>query len=203
MVGWFASLGGVGCLWCLGMPSPIIAGATVLSIPPTFALAGGQPGYAVGEVGAGGVDAGDVIVDAACEGGASDGPADAVCVGCAAVVLGVGGVVGADGDVGVIGSLGVVVVGDVAGGVFATGARGGAPMVRVPGPLGAGPLRQGISSPLLAEGAAGVAACEGGGCDGVVDAVGAAPGDVHAEGGDADDEGEAGGSGCGWSLGLV
>ena len=111
--------------------------------------------------------AGGVIVDARCEGGAGDGSSYAVRVGCVVVVLGVGGV-----SVG--GALDVVVVGNDAGGVLAAGAGGDAPMVRVPGVLVAGPRRWRSSSPLLAEGAAGVAAGEGGGCDGVVDAVGAA-----------------------------
>ena len=76
--------------------------------------------------------------------------------GCVVVVSGVGG------------------VGDADGGVLAVGAGGGAPMVRVSGALGAAPRCRVISSPLLAEGAAGVAAGEGGGCDGVVVVVGAA-----------------------------
>ena len=54
------------------------------------------------------------------------------------------------------------------------GAGGGVPMVRVPGALGAAPRCRVISSPLLVEGAAVVAAGEDGGCDGVVVVVGAA-----------------------------
>ena len=69
---------------------------------------------------------------------------------------------------------GVGGVGDGDGGVLGVGAGGGAPMVRVPGTLGVAPRCWVISSPLLAEGAAGVAASEGGGCDGVVVAVCAA-----------------------------
>jgi hypothetical protein len=71
---------------------------------------------------------------------------------------------------------GVGGVGDADGGVLANGACGGAPMVRVPGALGAAPRCTVISLPLLAEGAAGVSAGEAGGCDGVVVVVGAAPG---------------------------
>ena len=72
-------------------------------------------------------------------------------------------------------------------------------MVRVPGVLGVGPRRRGISSPLPAEGAAGVAAGEGGVCDGVLMllvlpgvVVVDAPGDVDAAGGGADGEGDLG-----------
>ena len=57
---------------------------------------------------------------------------------------------------------------------LAVGAGGGAPMVRVPGALGAAPRCRVISSPLLAEDVAGVAAGEVGGCIGVVAGVGAA-----------------------------
>ena len=64
--------------------------------------------------------------------------------------------------------------GDADGGVLVVGAGGGAPMVRAPGALGVAPRCRAISLPLLAEGAAGVAAGEGGGCDGVVVVVGAA-----------------------------
>ena len=84
-----------------------------------------------------------------------DGSADAVGAGCVVVVSGVGG------------------VGDADGGVLAVDTGGGAPMVRVPGALDVAPLCRVISSPLLAEGAAGVPAREGGGCDGVVVVVGA------------------------------
>ena len=86
-------------------------------------------------------------------GGMGDGSADAVGAGCVVVVSGVGG------------------VGDADGGVLAVGARGGVLMVRVPAPR-----CRVIASPLLAEGAAGVAAGKGGGCDGVVVVVGAARG---------------------------
>ena len=135
---------------------------TVLLMRVMSAVAGGSPGYADGEVGVGSVGVGGVIVDAACEGGAGDSSADALGVGCAVVVSGVGGVGDTDGDVGVGGAPGLGVVSDYAGGIFAVGAGGGAPMVRVPGVLGAGQRRRGISSQLLAEGAAGVAAGEGG-----------------------------------------
>ena len=90
-------------------------------------------------------------------GGVGDGSADAVGAGCVVVASGVGG------------------VGDADGGVLGVGASGGAPMVRVPGALGAAPRCRVISSPLV-EGAAGVAAGESGGCDGVVVVVGAARG---------------------------
>ena len=80
-----------------------------------FAVAGGSPGHAACEVRTGGVGVGGVIVDAACEGCAGDGSADAVGVGCVVVVLGVDGV-------GVGGAPGVVVVGGAAGGVLASGA---------------------------------------------------------------------------------
>ena len=49
-------------------------------------------------------------------------------------------------------------------------------VLRWPGALGGAPRCRVISLPLLAEGAAGVAAGEGGGCDGVVVVVGAARG---------------------------
>ena len=91
-------------------------------------------------------------------GGVGDGSADAIGAGCVVVASGVGG------------------VGDADSGVLGVDAGGGALMVRVPGALGAAPRCRVISSPLLAEGAAGVAAGEGGGCDGVVVVVGAARG---------------------------
>ena len=50
------------------------------------AFAGGSLGYADGEVGVGGVAVGGLMVDAAGEGGARDGSADAVGVRCAVVV---------------------------------------------------------------------------------------------------------------------
>ena len=152
---------------------------TVLFMLVTSAVAGGSPGYVEGEVGVGDDGVGGVIGVAAVEGGAGDGPADAVGVGCAGAVLGVGAVGDAYGDVGVGGATGVGVFGDAdgdgaAGDALAVGAAGGAPKVRMPGVLGAGPRRPDISSPLLAKSAVGVAAEEGGGCYGVVDVDGAA-----------------------------
>ena len=152
---------------------------TVLSMSVTSAVAGVSPGYAEGEVGVGDDGVGIVIGDAAGESGAGDGQADAVGVACARDVSGVGAVGDADGDFGVGGAPGVGVVGNsdgdgAVGDALAVGAAGGAPTVRVPGGLGAGPKSRGIFSPLLAEGAVAVAAGKGGGCDGVVDVDGAA-----------------------------
>ena len=109
---------------------------TVLSMSVTSAVSGGFPGYANGEVGVGGVGVGGVIGDAAGEGGAGDGSADAVGLGCAVIVSGVCGVDDTDGDVSIGGAPVVYVVGNadgegVAGDVLAVGAGGGAPMVRV------------------------------------------------------------------------
>ena len=148
----------------------------VFSMSVTSAVAGVSPGGAEGEVGVGDDGVGGVIGDAAGEGGAVDHPADAVGVG---DVWGVGAVCDADGDVCVGRAPVVGVVWDAdgegaTGDALAVGAAGGAPTVRVLGPLGAAPQRRGISSPLLAGGAVGVAAGGGGGCDGVVDVDGAA-----------------------------
>ena len=90
---------------------------------------------------------GGVVGDAAGEGGAGDGPVDAVGVGSAGDASGVGAAGDVDGDVGAGGARGVGAVGDVdgeaaAGDALDGGAAGDAPTVRVPQVMGAG-LRMG------------------------------------------------------------
>ena len=151
--------GGLGeHLWLVGLPALVVLAAsgvwagprqswrgvltvgvvlvTALSMSVMSAVSGGSPGYAGSEVGVGGVGVGGVISDATAEGGAGAGSADAVGLGCAFVVSGVGGVCVTDGDVGIGGAPVIDVVGDadgggVAGDVLEVGAGGGVLMVRV------------------------------------------------------------------------